>query len=187
MRRATLCLALLALAATTAPTLRAQSAPIAVGERVRITTPPRIGSQRYVGSVVGVQSDSLTVRTASADAKPVAIADIAKLEVSAGKRGNGRRGMLYGTLIGESAGAIAGAASYQKPDCAGTTWFCDTGRGADAFAGGLVGGVLGFAVGGIWGAMHPTERWVRRPLGSAAHVGVIPMARGATVTLSARF
>lgn len=189
MHRATLALALLAITPAASASLRAQSsAPVAVGERVRITTPSQRGPYRYVGGVAEVRGDTLMVQTGDAAApRPVAIADISKLEVSRGKHGNGRRGMLYGTLIGAGVGTIAGAASYKKPDCAGSTWFCDTGRGADAFAGGLVGGVIGFAIGGIWGATHSSERWVPRTLGSAAHVGVIPSMRGATLTLSARF
>ena len=192
MHRATLALALLAVTSAASASLRAQSsaaAPVAVGERVRITTPSQRGPFRYVGGVTEVRADTLMVQTHDATApRPVAIADITRLEVSAGTHGNGGRGMLYGTVIGAGAGAIFGAAHYRKPDCAGTSFICDTGgRGADAFAGGLVGGVLGLAVGGIWGATHPSERWVPRTLGSAAHVGVIPSVRGATLTLSARF
>lgn len=191
MRLSTFCVSLLVTAAAPAARLAAQSAaPVVVGERVRITTPTQAGSHRYVGKVVGMQGDSLTVQTGSAGPKAVAVAEISRVEVSGGKYGNGRRGMLYGALIGTGVGAIAGAATYKKPDCAGTTWFCGSpngGRGADTFAGGLLGGLVGFAVGGIWGATHPGERWVPGTLGSAAHVGVRPSARGAMLTLSARF
>ena len=189
MRLSTFCVSLLVIA--TAPTARlvAQSAvPVNVGERVRVTTPSQRGAYRYVGRVTQVQGDSLTVRTSDSASHPVAIAQITKLEVSAGKHGNGWRGTGYGTLIGFGAGAALGAASYTKSNCAGATWFCgDNGRGADALAGGILGGLVGAGVGGLWGALHPTERWVARPLGSGTHVGLVPSSHGATLTLSTRF
>jgi hypothetical protein len=189
MRLSTLCISLLVISAAPTARLIAQSAvPVNVGERVRITTPAQRGAYRYVGRVVQVQGDSVTVRTSDSASRPVAIAQITKLEVSAGKHGNGWRGTGYGTLIGIGAGAALGAATYTKSDCAGTTWFCgDTGRGGDALAGGILGGLLGAGIGGLWGALHPTERWVARPLGSGTRVGITPSAHGTTLRLALRF
>jgi hypothetical protein len=163
------------------PTLRAQVAT--VGERVRITTPSQRGAYRYVGRVSGVTHDSLIVQGADAGTRSVAITDISALEVSNGVRGNGRRGMLYGSLIGIGLGGALGAATYKKPDCAGS-FLCPSGPGLDITAGALLGGVVGFAAGGLWGAAHPTERWSRRSLGS---VGVSPFGRGMSLRVSAAF
>ena len=189
--RSTIALTLLALTVATNTTLRAQSAPAAVGERVRITTPAQHGQYRYVGSVVGVQGDSLLLQTSGvASPSPVAFGDIRTLEVSLGSHGNVRRGLLYGSVIGAGVGVVLGAATYEKPDCAGATWFCGDAaphRTATAVAGGVVGALAGVVVGGIWGAAHPSERWVRRALGSGTHVGVVPTGRGVTAGISARF
>ena len=190
--RATIALALLALIIPAGTSLHAQStAPVAVGERVRITTPSQRGGYRYVGSVVGVQGDSVLLQTRDLAApRSVAIGDITALDISLGKRGNTRRGLLYGSVIGAGLGAALAAATYKKPECAGATWFCGDAapnRTGDAVAGGILGALTGVVVGGLWGATHPSERWVRRSLGSGTRVGVAPIGRGAAVTLSARF
>jgi hypothetical protein len=190
--RATIALALLALIIPAGTSLHAQStAPVAVGERVRITTPSQRGGYRYVGSVVGVQGDSVLLQTRDLAApRSVAIGDITALDISLGKRGNTRRGLLYGSVIGAGLGAVLAAATYKKPECAGATWFCGDAapnRTGDAVAGGILGALTGVVVGGLWGATHPSERWVRRSLGSGTRLGVAPIGRGAAVTLSARF
>lgn len=191
-RRATIVLALLALTISTSASLRAQAtAPASVGERVRITTPTQRGGYRYVGSVVGVQGDTLLLRTSDlATPRPVAIGEISALEVSLGRRGNVRRGLLWGSAVGATLGGIVGAVTYKKPDCAGATFFCGDvtpNRSADVVAGAIVGALAGLAVGGIWGASHPSERWARRSLGTGTRVGLAPSGRGAAVSLVARF
>jgi hypothetical protein len=161
--------------------LQAQVA--SVGERVRITTPSQRGSYRYVGRVSDVSRDSLTVQSPDVGTRSVAIADITALDVSTGVRGNGRRGMLYGSLIGLGAGAVLGAATYKKPDCNGS-YFCPNGPAIDITAGALVGGVVGFAVGGLWGASHPSEQWTRRMI---TRVGIAPIERRPGLMVGARF
>ena len=185
-------LILAVLAAPAGDSLRAQStAPVAVGERVRITTPSQRGPYRIVGSVVAVQGDTLVLQSGEFPTpRPVAVADISNLEVSLGRSSNTGRGFLYGSVIGAGLGTVLGAATYQKPDCAGATWFCGDAaphRTATAVAGGVVGALAGLAVGGLWGASHPSERWVRRSSGSGTRLGLAPAGRGAVVSLSARF
>jgi hypothetical protein len=192
IRRPTTAFALLALTLPASSVLRAQStAPAAVGERVRITTPSQRGSYRIVGSVVAVQGDTLMLQSRElATPRPVAFTEISNLEVSLGSRGNVRRGLLYGAVIGAGVGGVLGAATYQKPDCAGATWFCgdaEPHRTGAAVAGGIVGALAGVIVGGVWGATHPSERWARRSLGSGTRIGVTPAGHGAAVSLSARF
>ena len=154
-----------------------------VGERVRITTPSQRGPFRYVGSVSDVSRDSLTVQSPDVGTRTIAVADITTLEVSRGVRGNGKRGMVYGGLIGVGAGIAVGAATYRKPDCSGS-FLCPSGRGLDMTAGALVGGVVGLTVGGLWGVSHPSDHWTRRMLND---VGFSPLARGRGVAISARF
>jgi hypothetical protein len=191
--RATIALALLAVSSISAGTrLGAQStAPVAVGERVRITTPSQRGGYRYVGSVIGVQGDSVLLKTRDlAGPRSVAISDITALDISLGERGNTRRGLLYGSVIGAGLGAALAAATSKTPECAGATWFCGDAapnRTGDAVAGGILGALTGVIVGGLWGATHPSEHWVRRSLGNGARVGIAPMGRGLGVTLAARF
>ncbi len=59
-------------------------------------------------------------------------------------------GAGYGTLIGTAGGALIGLASYQKPTGA---FALDFGPGFAALAGGILGAVTGFTIGGIAGAV----------------------------------
>jgi hypothetical protein len=192
MRSLTLCLALFAITAR-APgaALHAQwSMPAAVGQRIRVTTQTQHGRRRYVGRVIAVKGDSLALQANVPDSiRAVAISQMTKLEVSGGRHTNGWRGMGYGLVIGAGAGAIYGAATWRE------------GRGSSSFfgqsadyrpaegvspgGGAILGGVLGLTVGGIYGRLHQTERWVRRPLGTGARVGVMPAAHG-RIALSVR-
>ena len=60
----------------------------------------------------------------------------------------------YGTLAGVAVGALFGFATYQRPS--GSFTF-DFGPGAAAFGGAILGGVAGFAIGGIVGASSGGE------------------------------
>ena len=188
MHRPLVALVLILAAGSAIEPLRAQSpVPVSVGERVRIATPSQRGQYRIVGNIVATRPDTLLLQTADvATPRAVAVGDISTLEVSRGRRGNGRRGMLYGVVIGASAGALLGAATYKKPDCAGT-FLCPSpdGPGLDIAAGGLLGALVGIGAGGIWGAAHPSERWQVRTLGTAPRVGFFPARRGAMLVVRA--
>ncbi len=60
----------------------------------------------------------------------------------------------YGTLTGATVGAIAGLASYQKPT--GSFAF-DPGLGVTAFGSAILGGLAGFTIGGIVGAVSGSD------------------------------
>jgi len=192
MRSTTCCLALLSLAALLPVGLRAQSAaPATIGERVRIATPSQRGKFRYVGRVLAVSHDTISVQSDNG-VRPVAIADITTLEVSGGRGTHGLQGMLYGSAIGVGAGAIIGAATYRKPKCDYPTFFgCSNnglGRGADALVGGITGGLLGLTIGGVYGVLHRTENWIVRSSAMPARVNFTPLrGGGASVQLSMHF
>lgn len=189
MRRRTVALALfITVGGAGAPAAAQSPAPVAIGERVRITTATQHGPYSIVGQVVAARPDTLFVQsTGVATPRAIATGEIHTLEVSRGMHGNGRRGMLYGSLIGVAAGALIGGATYQKPDCDGTSFLCVSpdSPALDMVAGGLLGGVLGFGIGGIWGASHQSERWQERTLGTVPRVGFIPARHGAVLVLHA--
>src|SRR4051812_21247224 len=100
MRFTTLALALLMVTAAIplGPARAQQSAPVAIGERVRITTATERGRSSIVGQVVAAGPDTLRVKaTGVVTPRAVATGAIHTLEVSRGMHGNGRRGMLYGS------------------------------------------------------------------------------------------
>ena|ERR1700690_946450 len=58
-------------------------------------------------------------------------------------------GAGYGALAGVIAGTIIGTVTYQKPT---GPWAIDLGEGPAVAGGGILGGVTGFAIGGVIGA-----------------------------------
>jgi hypothetical protein len=199
MRFTTLALALLAAAGGT-PRIAAraqQSAPVAIGERVRLTTSGADGRSRHVGRVVGVGDDSVTLQLRDAsETRALALSRVTRVEVSAGRRTHVRRGMLYGTVAGAGAGALVGAITYKKgrgPACSpNDILFCgfasgDAGvpdQGVSPRAGATLGALFGFLAGGIGGRFYRTERWIHRPSSTGATVGVRPSANGPVVQVS---
>jgi hypothetical protein len=181
-----------AIRAQSTPTPAPAPAPVAVGERVRIATAAQYGKFRYVGRVVAVNDDTVQVQSTGPEGtRSVAVADMRMLEVSAGTQTNGRKGMLYGSIVGAGIGAIIGAATYKEPPPCDLAIFCpepDIGRGGDALAGAIGGGLVGLAAGGLWGSAHRSERWIRRPLGSGYSLRLLPAhAGGAAFRVTRRF
>ena len=135
--------------------------------------------------------DSIIIQ-ADEGVRPVATADITTLEVSGGRETHGLQGLLYGSAIGVGAGAIIGAVTYHKPKCDYPTFFgCSNnglGRGANTLVGAITGGLLGLAIGGVYGVSHHTENWIVRSSGMPARVNFAPRrGGGGQLQLSMRF
>ena len=133
--------------------------PIAAGSRVRIVS-PILGDRRQTGIIAASTSDTLIFRPAARDASPIAIAtpNIARIEVDSGTHSRKAKGALAGFLIGVGAGALIGAATYQKPKPCGFCFIEDS-RGFDAALGGFLGGAVGAITGAVIGSRQ-TESWV---------------------------
>jgi hypothetical protein len=161
----------LATAAPREPLLAQVALPVTIGQRVRVSTsiPVARGRDRYVGHVVALRLDSLTVQVETPPAtRAVAIADLTKLEVRA-RAGNAWRGAGIGLVVGLVSGAIYSKATHQegRGEC-GFFW-CDADYVPEQ--GGRMGeslfsfGLLGMGVGALGGHFVRTERWVSRRLG----------------------
>jgi hypothetical protein len=158
-------LLLLAIASTIPTTVRSQEAavrtwPLAVGSRVRVTSPV-FGTK--VGTAASVSADTLIFRAGNDTAhQPVVLSQIAHLEVMAGTHTTKAKDSGIGFLLGAAAGGILGAASYQKPTCDPNTFCIDffgpSSRDASALAGGVLGALVGAAVGAIAG-MRSSDTW----------------------------
>ncbi len=61
-------------------------------------------------------------------------------------------GAGYGTLVGCTVGALAGYAAYHKPEPTPGEFTFDFGPGFSALAGGMLGSIGGFVIGGAIGA-----------------------------------
>lgn len=134
--------------------------PVAAGSAVRVESTV-LGSGLHKGSVVAASSDTLLFQSAAATT-PVAIGtpNIIKLEVARGQQTHKARGALIGFVIGASAGAVLGAATYKEPECHEIVCSIlpDT-RSFEATLGAVLLGGAGAIVGALIGA-RPTDTWV---------------------------
>ena len=97
--------------------------------------------------------------------------------------------MRYGSAIGAGFGLLFVLANPQIhcPDPSICTTSPDKMSRGEELAGGVVGGgLLGLAVGGIYGVTRKSERWIRRPLGTTA-VGASLVTRGTGIGVRLRF
>jgi hypothetical protein len=132
--------------------------PVTAGSAVRVESPV-LGSGLHKGSVVTATNDTLLFQPkAATPAIAIATPNIIKLEIARGQHTNKAHGALLGFLIGAGAGAVLGAATYQKPDCTGFCVYPDS-RSFDATVGAILLGSVGAVVGALMGS-HPTETWV---------------------------
>ncbi len=161
--------------------------PLFPGTRVRVSSVARL--KPVTGVVLTSTRDSLLVRAEPAgDTATFAVAQLSRLEVSAGSRTHRLRGAALGFGSGAVLGALVGVATYTKPDCRD---FClDFGPGFDAAAGAVFLGAVGSVAGLLIGS-RSSESWVSVAGGSApaVRVGIGP-ARGRhtmAVTASLRF
>ncbi|HET7188815.1 MAG TPA: hypothetical protein VFI52_11705 [Gemmatimonadaceae bacterium] len=107
------------------------------------------------GSVLRVNTDTLTISASGGTSLQLPTARLTSLEVS---RGRNRAGWsLSGALLGGLVGGALGGASGGRDD--------PTGLGAAA--GFAAGGILGLLSGAIVGALVAPERWRSVPLPAA--------------------
>ena len=141
------------------------------GSRVRIAAPV-FGTQKRVGTVVSMTSDTLVLRHgASLATQSVATSDITALEVSKGTYTRKAKGALWGLLIGSGTGAALGYALYKDPKCDGppsffgcTNFLGPNSKGENAIWSGVAGGILGTVIGTLVG-MGARDRWAPASLG----------------------
>ena len=142
---------------------------IDAGSRVRIAAPV-FGTERKVGTVVSVTSDTLVLRHgASMAGQSVAMSDITALEVSTGTHSRKAKGALWGTLLGAGTGGVLGYALYKEPKC-NNDFGCiivigPTSKGDNAVFSAIAGGILGGIAGTLFG-MRSVHTWVPGTLGA---------------------
>ena len=182
---------LIAVLLASPPTLRGQSAApagtLAAGSRVRLS---RLGAKPRVGIVVEQTADTLRVRWPEfSNSVAVPLADVSRLDVSAGRHRRVLRGMALGTLSVGALGAAVGAFAYQP--CTSTEAFgcllAPTNRSEAVAVGGVLGGTLGLVVGSLVG-LQSHESWKEVPLDSRrVAISLRPRADGAGVAVTVPF
>jgi hypothetical protein len=132
----------------------AQEAPVPPGRKVRVSSPAFQG----IALVRDIRGDTLALLVEN-QAAPVLvrIADIERLELRRqNSTGQGAwKGVAWGLGIGTAFGAVNAAFSDRDVEVSAAEVVVSTG---------LVGG----AIGAVWGALRPGGRWVRVPLPAVA-------------------
>jgi hypothetical protein len=143
---------------TGAHLVAAQTAPnLAAGSRVRVhVTGPK--ARVLAGRLISATPDSVRL-LARQDTIALAIADVASLDVTKGRRTQTGKGALLGAGIGAGLGLVLGLAASAE----GCSGFCtETGPEEIGAAMLLLGGVGG-GIGALVGAASHTDRWVPAP------------------------
>lgn len=116
--------------------------PVAVGARVRVSSPV-LGNEPRVGVVISATRDSLSFRAERQPAyTSLMTSDIRQLEVSHGIRRHRFIGGLVGFSLGAVAGGFIGAATVEKGNGSARVDAAAIGAGV----GGLLGAVAGALV-----------------------------------------
>jgi hypothetical protein len=123
--------------------------PVA-GSRVRYAVRGNVGPLAE-GTVQVVRGDTLVL----AGGRPVAQADLSRLDLSRGTRGHSRLGALLGFTVGGLIGYVAGSSAAERCEAQRTGFqFC-----FQELAGVLTGTLLGGLVGAVVGAQLRTDAW----------------------------
>jgi hypothetical protein len=154
---------------------------LVVGTRLQVT---RANGKSITGQLAALDERALTLeqRDASGVSKQEVVVsreDILRIEISRAPSRKGH-GAVEGLLCGGISGAVLGLLVGQ--DCPNGQIVCIP-RGAATASLGVLFGALGA---GIGASLAPGEKW--ETVGPAhVHVSVIPVRRGARITVAARF
>lgn len=161
--------ALLVLALVVPPGMEAQAPELAVGARVRVTS-PRHHFNRDVATVTELRGDSIVLMS-KMGTRAVALSNVTALEVSMGTRNQVMRNGLIGLGVGALAGLATGLAA--EDECRDTL-VCVAPAGAGEFmaVGALAFGGAGFVVGAITGLFTRSDRWAPATPPARATVGI---------------
>jgi len=149
----------------------AQSASLAPGARVRITAPDQ-RLKNEVGGVEAVQGDSL-VFVAKGSRQAIALTDVTRIEISAGRRKQLLKHMGIGLAAGAVTGGVIGAVTYEEcvPEGFLDCLLASDNRGEEAVLGGAMLGVVGLVAGTVAGLIRRPERWESVELPLAVAIG----------------
>jgi hypothetical protein len=176
----------LGLAVALAAPCAAQDPSLGPGVRVRLSV--AASRDQLKGTVQALDRDTLSVISDDRQLVKVPRASITRLETGWGRKGNARKGLIIGGLIGVGGGLLVCGADdddfFGDFDHSTNLDTCD-GAGEwvalPLFAGAVYGGI-----GALIGHFIKGDRWVELPL-DKVRMSVGPSRRGLGVSLSVRF
>jgi hypothetical protein len=186
--------AVAALATTFSVPLAAQDpTPLGPGVRVRVTVAASRDSLK--GTVQSLDQAMLSVISDDRQLVKIPRTTITRLETGWGRKGNARKGLIIGGLVGLGSGLAACAIAegshhefddffdddfydddFYDDDCSGGEWV-----GIPLLAGATWGGI-----GALIGHFIKSDRWVEMPI-DKINVAIGPSDRGLGVAVSLRF
>ena len=162
------------------------TAPGAVGERVRVSTE---SGAIHMGLVTALSSGALELQE-DEEAKQrfsIPLASVTRFEVSRGEKSHAGTVGGIGSLAGAVTGALLGFSAGDDPPLFGSDEPFLFSAWEKATVGFFIGGALGALVGGLVGATVQSERWEEVPL-ERVSVSFAPQRDGRFgLGLSARF
>ncbi len=148
------------------------------------------GGQRFVGRVVSVSSDSITLQygeswmserqVAQYAATTLPIRQVSGMEVQTAKHTHAAEGVAVGLITGAFVGAKLGANAQTPCDGPGCSLAPSVGAALVAVPLGALGALLGAAIGGSIG----TEVWTSADTKTATHLELMPRKNGVAARLS---
>jgi hypothetical protein len=142
-----------------------------LGQRVRVSTP---NGPSVTGKLVEQDGTKLVVSDQKGSLTAIPVADVSRIELSAGRKSKALLGAVIGAAVGLGVGLWAA-----------TTWCSES--GCDNEVGGvLVLGVGGAGLGALVGAAVRTERWRQVPAGQPES-RLPPGSSGWRVSMTFRF
>ena len=159
--------------------------PVEPGARVRVMIcEPALNSrdscERNVGTLLSLSTNTMTVRTDSVLALP--LATVAKLEVIKGRNNLPVYvGMITGALGGAVVGVVTASGEHQPRGALDFGLYLH-----DPEVAAVVGALLGSFVGGVVGTFFRTDRWEEVPL-DRLQVSFAPRRDGFALGLSVWF
>lgn len=170
---AVLMLGFLAFAPMQAQDGRMAADDLRAGTRVRVTMNTK---ERVVGTVVVLAADSVVIAPEGGPGnRSLLRTNVARVELSAGKRSSKARGARMGLLAGAAVGAVYGVVIVREeaPDCINECAPLLTSVGL--LSGAVVLGLVGTALGALAGAPS-RERWIRAPDDGGIPLSISPTA-----------
>ena len=146
--------------------------PIAVGERVRVST---ASGATYVGLVGMVTSAVIEVQDEEGSRSSVPLSTVRRLEVSRGQKSNASAGAFIGFVTGAITGALIGGSLGDDPPLLSEAFFFSAGEKAGI--GFLLGAGGGAIIGALIGEAVHSDRWVEVPL-ERLRVSLAPQRHG---------
>jgi hypothetical protein len=147
---------------------------VLLDSRVRVTTHSAPGLAT-AGTLESWNGHSLELSGSGFAPQTIPLSDLAKLEISRGKKGH----WLAGTLIGTGAGVVAGLiiAQNSTADVDPENWFSGMAEPMEDAGIVAISGLSGMVIGAVIGGLIKTEKWEEVPIPTTAPQGPAAVAR----------